>query len=151
LIEIIALVFVISVLVIASWIDFKTFILPDGLTISLVIFGLLANGFLGLQWASIESSVLGGLGGFLSLYLLNRLYLTIKGQHGIGLGDAKLLAGLGACLGWVNLPYILIIASISGLVGGFLWLKFHQKDTSHAFPFGPFIAFGGIIVLLWQI
>jgi leader peptidase (prepilin peptidase)/N-methyltransferase len=151
LIEIIALVVVITVLVIASWIDFKTFILPDGLTISLMIFGLLANGFLGLQWASIEASILGGLGGFLSLYFLNRLYLAIKGQQGIGLGDAKLLAGLGTCLGWVNLPYILIIASLSGLVGGFLWLKFHQKDASHTFPFGPFIAFGGIIVLLWQI
>ena len=151
MIEIIALVVVITVLVIASWIDFKTFILPDGLTIGLMIFGLLANGALGLQWASIEASILGGLGGFFSLYLLNRLYLAIKGQHGIGLGDAKLLAGLGTCLGWVNLPYILIIASLSGLVGGFLWLKFHQKDASHAFPFGPFIAFGGIIVLLWQI
>ncbi len=143
--------FVITLLILASWIDFRTFILPDSLTISLIVFGLLANTLLGLQWASMEASILGGLAGFFSLYLLNRFYLAIKGQHGIGIGDAKLLAGLGTCLGWMNLPFILIIASISGLIGGYLWLKFHQKDGSHAFPFGPFIAFGGIIVLLWQI
>ncbi len=143
--------FVITLLILASWIDFRTFILPDSLTISLIVFGLLANTLLGLQWASMEASILGGLAGFFSLYLLNRFYLAIKGQHGIGMGDAKLLAGLGTCLGWVNLPFILIIASISGLIGGYLWLKFHQKDSSHAFPFGPFIAFGGIIVLIWQI
>jgi leader peptidase (prepilin peptidase)/N-methyltransferase len=151
LIEIVSAAIIIGVLLILSWIDFKTFLLPDYLTYGLIAYGLLANIFLGLGWASVESSMLGALLGFMSLYVLNQLYLKIRGHHGIGMGDAKLLAGLGACVGLQSLPYILLIASVSGLIGGYVWLKIHQQDHSHAFPFGPFIAFGGIIVLLWQI
>jgi leader peptidase (prepilin peptidase)/N-methyltransferase len=151
LIEIFSAAIIIGVLLILSWIDFKTFLLPDYLTYGLIAYGLLANIFLGLAWASIESSILGALFGFVSLYVLNQLYLKIKGHHGIGMGDAKLLAGLGACLGIQSLPYILLIASVSGLIGGYVWLKIHGQDQSQVFPFGPFIAFGGIIVLLWQI
>ncbi len=151
MIEIFSAIIIIGALLILSWIDFKTFILPDYLTYGLIIYGLVANIFLGLTWASTESSILGAVFGFVSLYVLNQLYLKIRGQHGIGMGDAKLLAGLGACLGIQSLPYILLIASSSGLIGGYAWLKLHQQDHSHAFPFGPFIAFGGIIVLLWQI
>lgn len=151
MIEIFSAAIIIGVLLILSWIDFKTFLLPDYLTYGLIAFGLLANIFLGFGWASIESSILGTLFGFLSLYALNQVYFKIKGHHGIGMGDAKLLAGLGACLGIQNLPYILLIASVSGLMGGYVWLKMHQQDHRHAFPFGPFIAIGGIIVLLWQI
>ena len=151
MIEIFSAIVIISALLILSWIDFKTFILPDYLTYGLTAYGLIANIFLGLAWASTESSILGAVFGFVSLYVLNQLYLKIRGHHGIGMGDAKLLAGLGACLGIQSLPYILLIASVSGLIGGYAWLKLHQQDHSHAFPFGPFIAFGGIIVLLWQI
>jgi leader peptidase (prepilin peptidase)/N-methyltransferase len=151
LIEIFSTTIIIGVLLILSWIDFKTFLLPDYLTYGLIVFGLLANIFLGLGWASIESSLLGALFGFVSLYALNKLYLKFRGHHGIGMGDAKLLAGLGACLGLQSLPYILLIASASGLIGGYVWLKIHRQDHHHAFPFGPFIAFGGIILLLWQI
>jgi len=151
LIEIFSAAIIIGVLLILSWIDFKTFLLPDYLTYGLIAYGLLANIFLGLAWASIESSILGALFGFVSLYVLNQLYLKIRGHHGIGMGDAKLLAGLGACLGIQSLPYILLIASVSGLIGGYVWLKINGQDQSQVFPFGPFIAFGGIIVLLWQI
>ena len=66
------------------------------------------------------------------------------------MGDAKLLAALGALFGWKNLPLILIVASISGLLGGYIWLKIHQQNTSDAFPFGPFIALGGLCVLIQQ-
>jgi leader peptidase (prepilin peptidase)/N-methyltransferase len=151
LIEIFSAATIIGILLILSWIDFKTFILPDYLTYGLIAYGLVANIFLGLAWASTESSILGAAFGFLSLYILNQLYLKIRGHHGIGMGDAKLLAGLGACLGLQSLPYILLIASVSGLIGGYVWLRIHHQDHKHAFPFGPFIAFGGIIVLLWQI
>ena len=150
MIEIFSAAIIIGVLLILSWIDFKTFLLPDYLTYGLIAFGLLANIFFGLGWASIESSLLGALFGLVSLYTLNQLYLKIRGHHGIGMGDAKLLAGLGACLGLQSLPRILLIASISGLIGGYVWLRTHHQDHKHAFPFGPFIAFSGIIVLLWQ-
>jgi leader peptidase (prepilin peptidase)/N-methyltransferase len=151
LIEVFSATVIIGILLMLSWIDFKTFLLPDYLTYGLIAYGLLANIFLGLGWASIESSMLGALFGFISLYALNQLYLKIRGHHGIGMGDAKLLAGLGACLGLQSLSYILLIASASGLIGGYVWLRTHGQDHKHAFPFGPFIAFGGIIVLLWQI
>jgi leader peptidase (prepilin peptidase)/N-methyltransferase len=151
LIEIFSAVIIIGILLILSWIDFRTFLLPDYLTYGLIAYGLLTNIFFELGWASSESSLLGALFGFVSLYALNQLYLKIRGHHGIGMGDAKLLAGLGACLGIESLPYILLIASASGLIGGYVWLKIHEQDHKHAFPFGPFIAFGGIIVLLWQI
>ena len=151
MIEIFSAIVIIGILLILSWIDFKTLILPDYLTYALIAYGLIANIFLGLAWAGTESSILGAVFGFLSLYVPNQLYLKITGHHGIGMGDAKLLAGLGACLGIQSLPYILLIASASGLIGGYAWLKLHQQDHSNPFPFGPFIAFGGIIVLLWQI
>jgi Flp pilus assembly protein protease CpaA len=128
LIEIFSAIIVIGALLILSWIDFKTFILPDYLTYGLIAYGLIANIFLGLDWASTESSMLGALFGFVSLYALNQMYLKIRGHHGIGMGDAKLLAGLGACLGIQSLPYILLIASASGLIGGYVWLRINQQD-----------------------
>ena len=70
-------------------------------------------------------------------------------QHGIGLGDAKLLSALGAWHGISALPNILLVASISGVLGGLLWLRFQKQTIRSAFPFGPFLAFAGIIELLW--
>jgi len=67
------------------------------------------------------------------------------------MGDAKLLGALGALLGWQVLPYIILIASLSGLLGGYLLLKIQHKDLHQAIPFGPFISLGGIITLLWMI
>ena len=151
MIEIFSAAIIIGTLLILSWIDFKTFLLPDYLTYGLIAYGLLANIFLGLGWASIESSILGALFGFMSLYALNQLYLKIRGHHGIGMGDAKLLAGLGACLGIQSLPYILLIASMSGLIGGYVWLKIHGQDHRHAFPFGPFIGLGGVMFLSYRL
>ena len=70
-------------------------------------------------------------------------------QDGIGMGDAKLLAVLGAWLGWGALPSILFIASTSGIVGGLVWLRLNKQNHQGAFPFGPFLIFAGIIELLW--
>jgi prepilin signal peptidase PulO-like enzyme (type II secretory pathway) len=141
----------IIVLLVLAWIDFKTFLLPDFLTIPLMCLGLISIGLGWLDWTSFTSSIFGALAGWGSLYLLNLLYQYFKGIDGIGMGDAKLLAALGAFLGWESLPYILLIASVTGLIGGAIWLKVHHQDNSHVFPFGPFIALGGIITVLWQI
>jgi leader peptidase (prepilin peptidase)/N-methyltransferase len=65
------------------------------------------------------------------------------------MGDAKLLAALGAWLGWSALPSILFLASVLGIVGGILWLKLNKKKHGSPFPFGPFLIFAGIIELLW--
>ena len=67
------------------------------------------------------------------------------------MGDAKLLGALGACLGWQSLTYILLLSAITGLVGGYIWLKVKNKFLSEAFPFGPYIALSGIIMVLWTV
>jgi leader peptidase (prepilin peptidase)/N-methyltransferase len=65
------------------------------------------------------------------------------------MGDAKLLAALGAWLGWQALPGIVLLSALSGLLGGVIWLYWQKRGRAHAFPFGPFLAFAGIIYLIW--
>jgi len=142
---------VVITLLVLSWIDYKTFRLPDLITFPLMAFGFIGNTLGLLNWATWDSSILGIIAGWGSLYTLNALYKKLKGINGVGMGDAKLLGGLGAVLGWQALPYIILIASLSGLLGGYLLLKIQHKDLSQAIPFGPFISLGGIITLLWTI
>jgi leader peptidase (prepilin peptidase) / N-methyltransferase len=135
-----------------AYIDFRTFRLPDAITLPMIAIGILFNvvgtsSYSGL--ANPISSLLGAITGFTLLWALDKMYLWAKKQHGIGLGDAKLLSALGAWLGLGAIPNILLIASISGALGGFLWLRFQKQSIRSAFPFGPFLAFAGIIELLW--
>jgi leader peptidase (prepilin peptidase)/N-methyltransferase len=138
-------------LVYLTYIDLRTFRLPDVITLSMIAIGILFNVVItpdtGL--ASPISSLLGAITGFVLLWALDKMYYWAKRQHGIGLGDAKLLSALGAWLGLGAIPNILLIASISGALGGFLWLRFQKQSIGSAFPFGPFLAFAGIIELLW--
>jgi leader peptidase (prepilin peptidase)/N-methyltransferase len=140
------LIFVLAYL---AYIDLRTFRLPDLITLPLVFVGLCFNSFSNLQFVGSQESILGALLGYLLLWLLNRLYRYLKKQDGIGMGDAKLLAALGAWLGWSAIPGILLIASASGIIGGTLWLRLNKKNHGSPFPFGPFLIFAGIIELLW--
>ena len=144
-----ARILLISTLVYLAYIDLRSFRLPDVVTLPLMISGLLFNAFFKPGFSDFSSAVIGTIVGFGFLWGLNGLYRLTKKQDGIGMGDAKLLAGLGAWLGWTPLPGLLLIASISGLVGGVLWIRYHQENLRSAFPFGPFLAFAGIIELLW--
>jgi len=142
-------VFLILIMVYLAYIDFRTLRLPNVITLPLIAAGIFFNSLSNLQFISLQQSILGALLGYLSLWSLNRLYYYLKNQDGIGMGDAKLLAGLGAWLGLSALPGILLIASITGTLGGLLWLKLHKHNVRSAFPFGPFLIFAGIIELLW--
>lgn len=142
---------VVVTLLVLSWIDYKTFRLPDFITLPLMAYGLVGNSLGILNWTSWDASIVGAVAGWSALYLLNALYKKLKGVNGVGMGDAKLLGALGALLGWQALPYIILIASLSGLLGGYLLLKIQHKDLNQAIPFGPFISLGGIIMLLWMI
>ena len=139
----------ILVLVYLAYIDLRTFRLPDAITLPLILSGLLFNGFFQKGLVSFQDSAIGAILGYASLWLLNSLYRLTKKQDGIGMGDAKLLAALGAWLGWFALPGILLMASLTGLIGGFLWLQWNKQNHRSAFPFGPFLAIAGIIELLW--
>jgi leader peptidase (prepilin peptidase)/N-methyltransferase len=140
------LIFVLAYL---AYIDLRTFRLPDFITLPLIFLGLCFNSFSNLQFVGPQESILGVLFGYLSLWLLNRIYRYIRGQDGVGMGDAKLLAGLGAWIGWHALPSILFIASVLGIIGGILWLRLNKQKHGSPFPFGPFLIFAGIIELLW--
>ena len=142
-------VLLILILAYLAYIDLRTFRLPDVITLPLLFAGLVLNAFPSLQFVTLQASVVGAILGYSSLWLLNRLYRYIKMQDGIGMGDAKLLAALGAWLGWGALPSILFIASFSGILGGLLWLRLNKQNHRGAFPFGPFLIFAGIIELLW--
>ena len=139
----------ILILLYLSYIDLRSFSLPDIVTLPLILTGIVFNLLSPVGFADTSSAVIGAVLGYGSLWLLNHLYRLTKKQDGIGMGDAKLLAALGAWLGWAALPSMLLIASISGLIGGLIYLRWRQKSTHHAFPFGPFLAFAGIIELLW--
>jgi len=142
-------VFLILTLVYLAYFDLRTFRLPDAITLTLILSGLLFNGISEEGLVSFQDSVIGAILGYTSLWLLNSLYRLTKKQDGIGMGDAKLLAALGAWLGWFALPGILLIASLTGLIGGFIWLQWNKQNHRSAFPFGPFLAIAGIIELLW--
>ena len=140
--------FLIMTLLCLAYIDLRTFRLPDFMTIPMIFFGLIFNG-IGWGFTNVENAIAGAIIGYAFLWALNLVYLWIKKQNGIGMGDAKLLAALGAWLGARALPEILFLASITGLLGGLLWLRLHQQGMRSAFPFGPFLAIAGIIEMLW--
>jgi len=136
-------------LVYLAYVDLRSFRLPDVITLTLIFSGLLVSGFSNLGFISFQDSVIGAILGYSFLWLLNSLYRLTKQRDGIGTGDAKLLAALGAWLGWFALPSILLMASLTGLIGGLIWLQWHKQNHHSAFPFGPFLAIAGIIELLW--
>jgi prepilin signal peptidase PulO-like enzyme (type II secretory pathway) len=132
-----------------AYIDWRTFHLPNVITWPLIFLGITFNCVSDLSFASPASALLGAFLGYGLLWALNTGYRLLKNRNGIGMGDAKLLAALGSWLGWEVLPSTLLIASITGLLGGIVWLKWHRHKLGNAFPFGPFLAFAGIIELLW--
>ena len=145
-------VVLIITLVFLAYIDLRSFQLPDVITLPMIAVGIIFNAVGTLPHTGLAnpiSSLLGAITGFTLLWALDKMYYWTKKQHGIGLGDAKLLSALGAWLGMSSIPNILLIASISGALGGALWLRYQKQTIQSAFPFGPFLAFAGIIELLW--
>lgn len=136
-------------LIYLAYIDWRTLRLPNAITFPLIVFGITFNWVSDLRLADPSSALLGALLGYASLWALNASYRLLQNQNGIGMGDAKLLAALGAWLGVSALPSILLIASVTGIAGGIIWLKWRGHQLQQAFPFGPFLVIAGIIELLW--
>jgi len=141
--------FLILALAYLAYIDFVSFRIADLITIPLIVLGILFNSISSLRFTDGFSAIVGACLGYLFIWTINFFYRLIKKHHGIGMGDAKLLSALGAWFGGWALPPILLIASITGLVGGLIWLKWNQRHYQEPFPFGPFLAIAGIIQLLW--
>ena len=134
------------VLIAAAMIDFDHLLLFDELTLPLMWLGLVLN-FYGV-FTTLENALLGAILGYLSLWSVFHSFRLITGKEGFGYGDFKLLAALGAWMGWQAIPLIIILSSFAGAVIGGGLIMF-GRDRSKPIPFGPYLAIAGIIALLW--
>lgn len=130
-----------------SMIDCDHQLLPDALVLPLLWLGLIANQF-GL-FTSLEDALWGAIAGYLSLWSVYWLFKLLTGKEGMGYGDFKLLAMLGAWGGWQVLPLTILLSSLVGAVLGVIMLRLRNQETSTPIPFGPYLAIAGWIALLW--
>jgi len=129
-----------------GWIDLRCWLLPDVLTLPLLVVGLVAAALLDPE--QLVDHALGAALGFLTLLAVAALYRVLRGREGLGRGDAKLLAASGAWLGASALPQVILLAALSALVAaGGLWLAGVRLGAHSALPFGPFLALA--TWLLW--
>ncbi len=128
-------------------IDFDTQLLPDSITLPLLWFGLAFN-LLGTH-VDIYSSVIGAMAGYLSLWSVFWLFKLATGKEGMGYGDFKLLAALGAWLGWQMLPVIILLSSVVGATIGIGLILAARQGRNTPIPFGPYLAIAGLIALFW--
>lgn len=128
-------------------IDFDTQLLPDDITLPLLWAGLLLNLF-GV-FTNLPSAVLGAVIGYLALWSVYWLFKFTTGKEGMGYGDFKLLAALGAWLGWQMLPLIILLSSLVGAVIGIILIVALKHGRNIPIPFGPYLAGGGLIALFW--
>ncbi|MCF6191050.1 MAG: A24 family peptidase [Cocleimonas sp.] len=135
-------------LITLSLIDAKTMLLPDNLTLPLMWIGIAVN-YQGL-FVDLQSSVLGAMIGYMSLWSLFHVFKLITGKDGMGYGDFKILAAIGAWGGWQILPFTIFAASLLGAVIGILWMIIQKQKESQPIPFGPWLALAGFIGFLWR-
>jgi leader peptidase (prepilin peptidase)/N-methyltransferase len=134
-------------LIAASAIDIDTQLLPDRITLPLLWLGLLVNVF-GL-FVDLRSAVLGAVGGYLLLWSVYWGFRLLAGKEGMGFGDFTLLAALGAWTGWQTLPLVLLVSAGSGAIIGIILIWLSGKGRDARIPFGPYLAAGGLVALLW--
>jgi leader peptidase (prepilin peptidase)/N-methyltransferase len=139
---------VVATLVALSAIDWDTTVLPDSMTLPLLWAGLVAAGFGWLPPLTLASSLAGAAVGYLSLWSVYWLFKLTTGKEGMGFGDFKLLAALGAWLGWQAILPIVLFASVLGAVVGIVMKLTGSLREGRFVPFGPFLAGGGVAVLL---
>jgi leader peptidase (prepilin peptidase)/N-methyltransferase len=144
----VALLFFTFYLIAATFIDLDTMLLPDQLTLPLM-WGGITLALLNISPVTLNSAVIGAMAGYLCLWSLYWLFKLLTGKEGMGYGDFKLLAALGAWLGWQALPIIILLSSLVGLIFGIIQLRLQKKGIDKQFPFGPYLAIAGWVALLW--
>ncbi|MNJ24134.1 Type 4 prepilin-like protein leader peptide-processing enzyme [compost metagenome] len=130
-----------------SMIDIEHQLLPDALVLPLLWLGLIVNAF--EMFVPLEDALWGTVAGYLSLWSVFWVFKMVTGKEGMGYGDFKLLAMLGAWGGWQILPLTLLLSSLLGAVIGLIMLRLQRKQASTPIPFGPYLAIAGWIALLW--
>lgn len=134
-------------LVALTMIDFDEQLLPDGITLPLIWAGLMINSQ-GV-YTDLNSAVFGAIAGYLSLWGVYWGFKLLTGKEGMGYGDFKLLAALGAWLGWQALPITILLSSLVGAVVGISMIIFLGRDRQIPIPFGPYLAAAGFIAMFW--
>jgi leader peptidase (prepilin peptidase)/N-methyltransferase len=128
-----------------AFIDLDTFYLPDSITLLLLWAGLLFNVF-GV-YTDLRSAVIGAAAGYLALWSVFWVFKLATGKEGMGYGDFKLLAAIGAWLGWKMLPLVILLSSFVGAVVGLTLIAFARHERQKPIPFGPYLAAAGVIAL----
>jgi leader peptidase (prepilin peptidase)/N-methyltransferase len=128
-----------------AFIDLDTFYLPDSITLPLLWAGLLVN--TGATFTDLTSAVVGAAAGYLALWTVYWAFKLATGKEGMGYGDFKLLAAIGAWLGWKMLPLVILLSSLVGAVVGIGLIAFARRGRNVPIPFGPYLAIAGLIAL----
>lgn len=134
-------------LVALTFIDFDTQLLPDSITLPLLWAGLVFNLF--TTYTDLQSAVIGAIAGYLSLWLVYWGFKLATGKEGMGYGDFKLLAALGAWLGWQMLPLVILLSSLVGAIVGIALIVIAKRGRNVPIPFGPYLAAAGLLALFW--
>lgn len=128
-------------------IDFDTQLLPDSITLPLIWLGLLFNLF--GTFTTLSSAVIGAMAGYLSLWSVYWAFKLATGKEGMGYGDFKLLASIGAWLGWQMLPVTILLSSLVGAIVGVGLIVLVKRGRNVPIPFGPYLAAAGLLALFW--
>jgi leader peptidase (prepilin peptidase)/N-methyltransferase len=130
-----------------AFIDLDTFYLPDDLTLPLLWAGLLFNLVGG--FTDLTSGVIGAIAGYLALWLVFWMFKLATGKEGMGYGDFKLLAAIGAWLGWKMLPLVILLSSFVGAIVGVGLIVLARRGRNVPIPFGPYLAVAGLVALFY--
>ena len=130
-----------------SLIDADTQLLPDAIVLPLIWLGLIVNSF--ALFTDLQTALWGAVAGYLSLWLVFWAFKLATGKEGMGYGDFKLLAMLGAWGGWQILPLTILLSSLVGAILGIIILKTRGQSNATPLPFGPYLAIAGWIALIW--
>jgi len=131
----------------ATFIDFDTQLLPDSITLPLLWLGLLLNA--GGVFTDLRSAVIGAAAGYLVLWSVYWLFRLVTGKEGMGYGDFKLLAAIGAWCGWQVLPLTIVLSSFIGAAVGIALMVFARHGRNVPIPFGPYLGAAGVVALFW--
>ena len=147
-IQLLAALILTFALISLTWIDLDTQLLPDNITLPLLWIGLLFN--MSSTFVPLSQAVVGAVAGYLVLWSIFWAFKLATGKEGMGYGDFKLLAALGAWFGWTALPMIILLSSVVGLIAavGLMVFKGHQR--SQPIPFGPYLAGAGMLALYFR-
>lgn len=134
-----------AALIALAFIDLHTMLLPDDVTLPLLWAGLLLN--VGGMWVPLHEAVIGAAAGYGVLWMVFHIFRLVTGKEGMGYGDFKLLAALGAWFGWRALPEVLLLSSVAGVVVGGVLLLAGRAARGQPLPFGPYLAMAGVVAL----